>query len=112
MLLKSLLSVLIVICYTEQGVTLRSSYYLLAFLRKTETVKGQKTEVRRCIYKNVRMNSTVKNSHMYSFELFKYVSVGQSARSHKKKKEGLLRHRSGSHLYAKWLVGSCSVCSA
>lgn len=49
---------------------------------------------------------------MYSFELFKYVSVGQSARGHKKKKEGLLRHRSGSHLYAKWLVGSCSVCSA
>lgn len=35
---------------------------------------------------------------MYSFELFKYVSVGQSARGHKKKKKGggLLRHRSGS----------------
>lgn len=28
---------------------------------------------------------------MYSFELFKYVSVGQSARGHKKKKRGAIK---------------------
>lgn len=36
---------------------------------------------RTSIYKYLR-KFRVKISHMYSFELFKYVSVGQSARGH------------------------------
>jgi len=70
----------------------------------TGTVTARK---RTSIYKypSERMKYTVRNSqNMYSFELFKYVSAGQSAAGHKKhskKQEKLLRQRGGRHLCAK-----------
>lgn len=60
------------------------------------------------------MRFTFKNSQIHiELELFKYVSVGQSATEHRKTSKGkkeLLRQRGGSHLCAKPLVGGCSIC--
>lgn len=55
----------------------------LAFFSPTGTVRAKR---RTSIYKYIseRMKFTDRNSHMYSFELFKYVSAGQSATGHKK----------------------------
>lgn len=86
---KSLLSVLITaVGYTEgnslRGLQksgscfVRSLYCSLALLRLT----GQQDTEREQVFTSILEKFRVRSSHMYSFELFKYVSVGQSATGH------------------------------